>query len=520
MFLLPFYPFLRYKHITLYYCCLLKSCEQYFNNNQIAIDKNVSAWYTAVRSKHSAEVLDMSAVKMIIRMFFVIVVTIAIPVIAVALIFCGLGEYVQNVDRIYPNIVIAGVDVSWLTREEAEEAVDPLMYDESIAKTGVTIIFPDLSEFTITGEELNMRHDARQALAEAYSIGRGEGFITDTVSFLQRRDGEQLNFDIGYVFNVGVLKSRINEFADAYNSVLKASSPLVSDESIIITKGAGLVSADAPLIFEYAYDGLFESLFTGRHVEIVYNLPESNVNIPELLFLRDAITIPVISAEYCEETRTITECTVGVEFDIFNAASILSETESGKTVTIEIKYLQPDVTSEYLESFLFRDLIGECITNIDGNNNRFTNIALAADFIDGLVLEPGDEFSFNDIVGIRTSARGFKPGPSILNGEIVQSIGGGICQVASTLHSAIRDSGLLITDRKPHSRLIPYLPAGRDAAVAWPNLDYKFKNNTEYPLRIDITIEERTLTVKVVGTIEDGFPVYSGYNALTWRRLS
>jgi len=93
-----------------------------------------------------------------------------------------------------------------------------------------------------------------------------------------------------------------------------------------------------------------------------------------------------------------------------------------------------------------------------------------------------------------------------VNGRTVSSLGGGVCQTSSTIYSAIMDTQLLVTERHPHGRPIPYLPWGRDATVFWGSLDFKFVNNTEYPIRIDITLVDRYLTAKVYGTIIDDFP--------------
>ena len=158
-------------------------------------------------------------------------------------------------------------------------------------------------------------------------------------------------------------------------------------------------------------------------------------------------------------------------------------------------------TQGVLENLLFRDLIGQCVTQIPGTENRLNNIILASASVNGLILEPGEEFSFNRIVGQRTSARGYKSAAAFSNGTTVQAIGGGICQVSSTLYSAIMDSSLRVTERYPHGLPVSYIPKGRDATVSWGSLDFRFLNNTDYPLRIDAEVDGRTLTVHVYGTL-------------------
>ena len=125
---------------------------------------------------------------------------------------------------------------------------------------------------------------------------------------------------------------------------------------------------------------------------------------------------------------------------------------------------------------------------------------------------PGEEFSFNETVGQRTRERGFMHAPSIIDGETVMTIGGGICQTSSTIFAAIRPSDILVTQQQPHRRPVPYLPWGWDATVFWNAIDFKFMNNTNYPLRIEIELEERNLTARIWGTIKDDFPREAGWS--------
>ena len=165
-----------------------------------------------------------------------------------------------------------------------------------------------------------------------------------------------------------------------------------------------------------------------------------------------------------------------------------------------------------VDSLLFRDLIGECTTFAHGPQNRLDNIDLTTVAIDGLVLMPGDEFSFNEVVGPRTAERGYKYALALAQGEFFLSIGGGICQTSSTLYAAIRTTDLLVTEQHRHGRPVAYLPWGHDATVFYPYLDFRFVNNTNYPILIEIELVDRDLTAKFYGTIIDDFPVEAGWN--------
>jgi len=446
-----------------------------------------------------------------------VLIAVMIPVFLLAVAFFALGAYLQYEynDLIFPTASIDGADVSWLTREEAALAIDVESYTAQWADAGATIIFPDGSALNVTGDDVHLSHNAQLLVDAAFSRGRGNGYIMDTVDFIERMyglyfmDAEADTFEVVYGLDTGLLRSRVSEFTDIYNSLLEASIPLIYSDKVVIVKGAGQVRANEFEIYEMALSGLLESLDSGRHVTMSYDLPETEPNKAQLTAIRRRILALPLSARYDPETKTISESAIGVDFDYYAAIALLDEAASGKTVSFGIEYEQPEVTQEFLESLLFRDLIGECVTQIAGTENRYNNIILASEAIDGIILEPGEEFSFNQVVGRRTSARGYKSAPAFSGGQVVQAIGGGICQVSSTIYSAIKDTDIRIKERHAHGRPVTYLPRGRDATVSWGTLDFKFINNTEYPLRIDIDIDGRTLTVRVFGTLDEPEPAES-----------
>ena len=443
-----------------------------------------------------------------VHTFVKVLLAVMIPIFIIALAFAGLCVYLQDYnDDIYPSVTIDGTDVSWLSREEAAQAINLQMYDTRGKNAEVTITYPDGSVFKATGEDVQLEHDARHWIDTAYSRGRGNGFLMNADAFLQRMyDIYVLNvaperYEISYDFDMDALHSRVEAFNESYNSALEDSKPLIYSDKVVIMKGAGQVRADELQIYKLASEGLLESLAGGYPVEKSYNLPDTNVNTAELIAIRQSLYTPALSSKYDPETKTISESIVGVDFDYANAVKLLNGTESGKTASFDIQYSQPEVTKEYLEKLLFRDMIGECVTNIGGSSNRLNNILLAAAAINSIVLEPGERFSFNEVVGVRTSARGYKSAPAFSGGQTVQAVGGGICQVSSTIYSAIKDTDIQVTERHPHGQPISYLPRGRDATVSWGTLDFKFVNNTQYPLRVDVKVENRVITVQVFGTL-------------------
>lgn len=130
------------------------------------------------------------------------------------------------------------------------------------------------------------------------------------------------------------------------------------------------------------------------------------------------------------------------------------------------------------------------------NANRTTNLRLASQAIDGTIVEPGQTFSFNNVVGKRTAAKGYKSAPVFVGSTTTGGIGGGICQVASTMFNTALLANVSIQERYQHSQRVTYVPLGRDAAIQWGSVDFKWKNNTSTPIKIKMSVKDGTISCK------------------------
>ena len=169
------------------------------------------------------------------------------------------------------------------------------------------------------------------------------------------------------------------------------------------------------------------------------------------------------------------------------------------SVNIEAKVneVAPEHTVAYMKEHFGR--ISYMRTETSSNSDRNKNIRLAADCFDGMRVDPGETVSFNETTGERTYEKGYKDAPAYSGGVVVKEPGGGVCQVSTTLYNAVAKADLEIVDRSPHSRVADYVPIGLDAAVNWPDQDFVFKNNTDYPIFISAEYYDRNLTIKIYG---------------------
>ena len=173
-------------------------------------------------------------------------------------------------------------------------------------------------------------------------------------------------------------------------------------------------------------------------------------------------------------------------------------------IIAEDKYIQPKFFWENMNveniSSIFLYKIGTYSSEYNESNcNRATNIKLSAQKINNYILMPGDEFSFNKILGERTEQAGYKLAPAYLSGKIVNEYGGGICQTSSTLYNAVLLANLEVTSRTGHFFSPSYIPIGRDATVSWGTLDFKFKNNKNYPIKICASSINGIVKVDILG---------------------
>jgi vancomycin resistance protein YoaR len=203
------------------------------------------------------------------------------------------------------------------------------------------------------------------------------------------------------------------------------------------------------------------------------------------------------------------------------AAAVTAAAHRDHVARVELGDRQPDLTTAKAQALgITRKLVSYTTQMGVSSSNRIHNVHLMADFIDGTVVAPGEKFSFNDVVGPRTADRGFLEGQEIIGSLVLPSIGGGVCQTATTLFNDAFELGLPILARTNHNLYLAHYPIGRDATVAWGGPDFQFQNDLKHGLLIKTTYSDQTLTFTFYGTSE-GRRVVSHTGAQTnWTKPS
>ena len=343
-------------------------------------------------------------------------------------------------DRIYPGVYVDGLHVGGMTREEAEAAVTAGA-DMSGQDFDIIITVGNQS-WHVTPERVPVSRNVAGKVAEAWAQGRGNS--------AQLPEGVRTPF-----------QERVNRASDLRSFPVSLTTEKSWDHDALRTLCAGIANY---------------------------------VN-------RDPVNSTVATFDFGTKAFTFTEDQPGVYLDpdlIYRkTAALLDAGDYFNTVFLTPERVLAEVTrTELMNSF---GLISTYTTRTTDNRNRNTNIRLSAQAISGTTVLPGETFSFNGTTGERTAAKGYLPAAAISGGQSRDEIGGGVCQTSSTLFNAVARANLEIVERSPHAWPSSYVEKGFDATVNWPDLDFKFRNNTDQPIFIIAGYENRKVTVSVYG---------------------
>ena len=405
-------------------------------------------------------------------------------------------------DKIIGKVSIMGIDVSNMTKEQATEVLKEIIHDKMSEEL---VLKKDDYETSINANQINAQFNTEEAVQKAYDIGRSGNIITNNYNILASIIwGNNIELQMNY--EQESLDKKIDDISSKLPDGLVQNSYYIEDDELIIVKGKkGLVIKE---------DELENSVINEmKAVNKKYNI----LNIPTQEVEPDAIDIEKIRNEIYKEPQNasvskdketgktqVNTHVNGVDFDISieEAKKIIAEDK--EEYVIPLKIIVPDKTLSDLGEEAFPDKLSEYSTIFDSSNrNRSNNLAISAEKIDGTIIMPGETFSYNQTVGERTIAAGYKEAGAYAGGKVVQDVGGGICQTSSTLYNAALLANLEIVDRSNHQFLTSYVDASRDATVAWGSIDFQFKNTRTYPIKIEASAKNGVCEMAIYGIKED-----------------
>ena len=342
-------------------------------------------------------------------------------------------------NRIYPGVYIDDVQVGGMTREEAESQLTRT--DEKAEDFDITITVGNQS-WHVTPERVPVTRNVKELVDRAWALGR-----SNTAAL--RGSGKT------------PFQERIEQASQMRSYPVSLNTVRTWDHEALRTLCEGI---------------------------------SNYVN-------RDPVNSMVDTFDFGTQTFTFTDDRPGAYLDpeqIYTKAAAMLDTGDyhGSLFLTPEKRLASVTKTELMNSF---GKISSYTTKTTSNNNRNTNIQLSARAINGTTVQPGEIFSFNAATGERTAAKGYREAAAIAGGQSRDEIGGGVCQTSSTLFNAVVRADLEIVERSPHAWPSSYVEKGFDATVNWPGLDFKFKNNTDWPIFIIAGYENRKVTVSIYG---------------------
>lgn len=438
-----------------------------------------------------------------------------ILIISVVAIFrASMADPYDN--KILSNVTIGGLDVGGMTKAEATA----LLQDASARTYEAEDMVIDLAgtQLLLTPRDTGAAIDAKAAVEEAYAYGRTgtqeerdlayeasrwQTYAIDLLPYLLLDDDHILDTLTSYGEDSGSTFVQTTYGLEGTEPALDYENfdEKAPTQTLVITLGTPGIGFDV----QEVYDQVLEAYETGIFLVTVADVEEVGEPDPvDLEVIYKEFYIEPVDASVDPQTYETIPGSYGYGFDMEQAQKLVDQAEYGDEIRIPMEYIEPELLDA---DMFFRDVLGSYETRYSSNNDRTTNLKLACEAINGLVLNPGEEFSFLGQTGEPTTRKGYKT--VIVNNGLKDEeiVGGGICQVASTLYCSALIADMEITSRTNHAFLPSYADFGLDADIAWNAKDLCFRNTSDFPIRIEAKVSGGYVKIHILGTDDRDYSV-------------
>ena len=411
-----------------------------------------------------------------VRIFGIAILVFIILLSIAFFIFTFLNSKNAN---IISGISIKGIDVSNLSVEEAKETLQNYI-NENLPEN-ITLVHNDY-ETSIPLSSLNVSFDIDSAVNQAYETGKS-GNIFENGFIALKTKINPIDIELSATLDEEQLRTALNDISSKLPDTVIESGYYIEGNDLIVTKGSEGNVVNVDQMCTYIKSGISNLTLKNRTLDIsTVSKQPSAIDIEKIY---NEIYKEPVDAYYTQDPFAVYPSENGLDFAISldEAKEILLEDKSEYVIPLQTLY--PNVTTNMIGTEAFPDMLSTYSTRYStSDRDRTTNLQLAASKINGTVLMPGETFSYNQVVGERTIAAGYKEAPIYVEGEVVDGLGGGICQITSTLYNAVLYANLEIVERSNHQFVPSYVKASRDATVVYGSIDFKFKNNRDYPIKL------------------------------------
>lgn len=401
--------------------------------------------------------------------------------------------------KISSGISILGVDVSGLDKEAATDKISAYV-QESLENNDIILKHNDF-ETNIAPEQIETKINVLSAIDAAFKVGSGNNIFTNSFKKLSLLINH-VDINPTLSINKEQLDTTLSDISTQLPDAVKQSDYYIDGNNLVVTTGKAGVIIDNETMIKEINSKLSNLSYMNGAIDIAtIDKDPDELNIENIY---NEIHKEAVDARFDSATHVVYPEENGLDFNItLEEAKALLE-EGKEEYTIPLKILKPNVTTNMIGMEAFPHLLSTFSTRYPASNrDRTTNLRLAAGKVNGTVVLPGQTFSYNSVVGERTIAAGYKEAAVYQDGQVVQGLGGGICQISTTLYNAALYANLDIVERRNHQFVPSYVGAGRDATVVYGSQDFKFKNNRNYAIKITCSVEGGVATFNIFGLKED-----------------
>lgn len=479
-------------------------------NNQKDLNKaNKSKKFTVQKTEKSRKISDKP--QHIIMPF---ISFIAIFVCLIIAIFGGFTIYnYKHNTTISKGLYINNIDISGLTKQEAQVQIEK--YYSDILSNDITLLCNDYTTYIKTSE-IDLSFDIESAVNYAYNIGKGGNIFVDNFQIFNAMVNG-INVMPNAKFNEEKLTNILNNLSSELPNAVVESGYYIEDNELIITKGKDGYVINADSTMEKIAEKITNLSYLNETIQI--DLTAKSPKKIDLNAIYSEIHKEPKNAYFTTEPHAVYPSENGIDFKISLEEAQKKLQTADYECTIPLKVLYPSVTTNMIGQEAFPDKLSSFSTKYAASNtNRTTNLRLAAGKINGYVLLPGETFSYNSVVGERTIAAGYKDAAIYSEGKVVDGLGGGICQISTTLFNAALYANLQMVELSNHMFVPSYVGAGRDATVVYGVIDFKFKNTRNHAIKINCSVSNGIASFEMWGVkepVEYDVGVYSTINSQT-----
>ena len=430
----------------------------------------------------------------------IIILSVVIVILLLLLLFSTIFALItKNSSTIINGVKVKEIDISGLNKPDAINILNNA-FDNKLSKT-ITLKHNEY-KIDVTPKQLDVKFDIEGTVDLAYNKGRSDNIFKDNFDIIiTMLSPTQIN--PGFSYNEETLNSLVKEMEENFSDHLIESSYYIDGNELVLSRGKDGVVVDIDELKKQIIYNITN--IDSNSIEIEIPVQHKKASPLDLNKIYKEVAREPKDAYYTTDPYVVYPHEDGIDFEISLEEAISGyNNNTEETYTIPLTLIAPAVTTSQIGTEAFPDELGAFSTTYNsGNTNRSTNIRLASQKIDGTVVMPGEVFSYNATVGQRTAAAGFKTAAVYSGGEVTTGIGGGICQVSSTLYNAVLLSNLEIVERYNHGFNPGYVAVGRDATVSWGGPDFKFKNNRDYPVKISCSGTGGKIIVQIFGLLKE-----------------